>query len=473
MEADGPGAIVWIWVAANIENFAGNIRIFLDHSPQPVLDMKMDDLLGGDRARTYFLSPNQEARPFKGILTGDEVPFPSPITGQYAFGWNSYLPIPYARHCKVVTTAVNSQPFYWYQIAYRQYQPGTTVESFSQETARAHADKIVDVARKLEHPASLVAPLTPAGAKTSNRQQTAQLQPGQSSTLEVNAHDQAIYRLANRLHAENMDQALRACLLEICFDGERTVQCPLGDFYATAPGINPYESLPSAVMKDGTMIANWIMPFRRSAAITITNHTAMPVTVETDLLLAGRPWRPDTMYFHARWRAEENIPTRPRRDWNYADIQGAGRCLGNMLHIANPNKNWWGEGDAKIWFDGEAFPRIFGTGTEDYYGYAMCWRDLFTHVYHNQTHSEKPGNSGHTCLSRFHVLDDLPFNSSFKFDMEIWHLEECLMNYAATSWWYALPGTRDTFQPLRPDRLTIPQLPRPEERKGNTGWPNE
>lgn len=473
MDAEGPGVIVWIWVAANIENFAGNIRIYLDHSPQPVIDMKMDDLLGGDRPRTYFLSPNRDAKPFKGILTGDEVPFPSPITGQYSFGWNSYLPIPYARHCKVVTTAVNSKPYYWYQIAYRQYEPGVTVASFSHHSAIANADKIVEVAKKLEHPMNQITPLKRAGMKTSSKKNTAELQAGQSTTIEIKGHDQAIYRLSSTIHAENIDQALRGCLLEIRFDGEKTVECPLGDFYATAPGTNCYESLPSAVIQDGTMISNWIMPFRRSASIAITNHTGMPVSVETSILLANRPWQANTMYFYANWRAQNNIPTRPRRDWNYADIHGAGRYLGNMLHVANPNKNWWGEGDAKIWFDGETFPSIFGTGTEDYYGYAMCWRDLFTHAYHNQTHCEKPGNSGHTCLSRFHVLDDLPFSTSFRFDIEIWHLEDCLTNYAATSWWYALPGARHKFQPLHADELRIPQLPKPKDRKGKTGWVNE
>lgn len=179
------------------------------------------------------------------------------------------------------------------------------------------------------------------------------------------------------------------------------------------------------------------------------------------------------MYFHAKWRAEENIPTRPRRDWNYATIHGRGRYLGNMLHVANPDKNWWGEGDAKIWFDGEAFPSIFGTGTEDYYGYAMCWRDLFTHAYHNQTRCEKPGNSGNVCLSRFHIMDDLPFNKSLQFDMEIWHLSDTVIHYAVNSWWYALPGGSDNFTPITSAMLKLPQLPDPRDRKGSTGWPNE
>jgi hypothetical protein len=45
----------------------------------------------------------------------------------------------------------------------------------------------------------------------------------------------------------------------------------------------------------------------------------------------------------------------------------------------NPVTIWWGEGDEKIWVDGEAFPSIFGTGTEDYYAYS--WGGKHTSFY--------------------------------------------------------------------------------------------
>jgi phage protein U len=40
--------------------------------------------------------------------------------------------------------------------------------------------------------------------------------------------------------------------------------------------------------------------------------------------------------------------------------------VGDTLTIMNPEEQWWGEGDEKIWVDGEDFPSLFGTGTEDY-----------------------------------------------------------------------------------------------------------
>ena len=57
--------------------------------------------------------------------------------------------------------------------------------------------------------------------------------------------------------------------------------------------------------------------------------------------------------------------------------QGRGRFCGVMLHVWNPRGGWWGEGDEKFFVDGEKFPSTFGTGSEDYFGYAWCDPHLF------------------------------------------------------------------------------------------------
>ena len=57
--------------------------------------------------------------------------------------------------------------------------------------------------------------------------------------------------------------------------------------------------------------------------------------------------------------------------------QGRGRFCGVMLHVWNPLGGWWGEGDEKFFVDGEKFPSTFGTGSEDYFGYAWCGASFF------------------------------------------------------------------------------------------------
>ena len=153
------------------------------------------------------------------------------------------------------------------------------------------------------------------------------------------------------------------------------------------------------------------------------------------------------MHFHAKWRAQFDVPTRPMIDWNYLTAKGKGVFAGVAFAIDNPVKDWWGEGDEKIYVDGETFPSHFGTGTEDYYGYAWCWPALFTHAYHTQPRCDGPGNYGRTSVNRFHILDHIPFTKDFKFDMELWHWHEtCKVNMAVIAYWYARPGASDALQ---------------------------
>ena len=128
-----------------------------------------------------------------------------------------------------------------------------------------------------------------------------------------------------------------------------------------------------------------------------------------------------------------------------------------MLDIENPpGTAWWGEGDEKIYVDGESFPGLFGTGTEDYFGYAWSTPERFEHAYHAQTAAPGNGFGGLWSMNRFHILDPIPFARSLRFDLEIWHWTETTVAVDATVYWYARPGGRDdlhssTGSASRPD----------------------
>ncbi len=51
-------------------------------------------------------------------------------------------------------------------------------------------------------------------------------------------------------------------------------------------------------------------------------------------------------------------------------LRGPGRFLGMTGGVRPFDRRWWGEGEVKIHFDGEAQPTVCGTGTEDYLGSA-------------------------------------------------------------------------------------------------------
>ncbi len=176
------------------------------------------------------------------------------------------------------------------------------------------------------------------------------------------------------------------------------------------------------------------------------------------------------MYFHAKWRGQFDVPTRPMIDWNYMTARGKGVFAGVAFAIDNPVKDWWGEGDEKIYVDGEAFPSHFGTGTEDYFGYAWCFPGLFVHAYHNQPRCDGPGNFGRTSVNRWHIIDRIPFTKDFKFDMELWHWKANIkVNMAVAAYWYAMPGGTDGFRVLTAADAQLrpaPELPQAVKVKG-------
>ncbi len=436
MDADGPGAIVRIWSA----NPRGTLRFYLDRAEQPTLEVPMADLLGGQAAG-----------------------FPEPLAGRRGMGWNLYFPIPYTRHCKVTNDdLVGQQHRVYYHINYRTYPLGARVETFKPKDLEELVDEISRVAASLSHPRLAAGPS--ADAKSDRTLSTAvDLRAGEAVVLqELRTSDgAAITDLRFLCSPDDLPEALREILLTIEFDGQATVRCPLGDFFGTVPGTNAYESLPLGVTPAGVMWSHWIMPYQKSAVIKVHNTSSQTVRLAHAVTVTPHKWARDTMYFNARWKIARNVPTRPFSDWNYVTIDGAGVFVGAACSIANPVRAWWGEGDEKIYVDNEEFPSHFGTGTEDYFGYAWCSNQTFSHAYHNQPRCDGPWNYGWTAVNRWDILDCIPFHKHFRLDMEIWHWDpqQPIREIAAATYWYARPGATCEHEELTDSDLSLTNLP--------------
>ncbi len=432
MDAKGPGAIVRIWTT-NTEGTT--LRIYIDGAAAPALEGSMTKLLDGSTPR-----------------------LPRPIAGLYSRGWNLYLPIPYAKSCKVTASDGNWKEFY-YHVNYRTYPPGTPVTSFRKDQLDSLATQIRGVADKLEKPSTL---RTAGIGEKETKSGDIAIPPGEEVPLGSFTGPRAVCGFTVRwTPSSNRDEpALRAVVLSMKFDGEETVQAPLGDFFGSAPGINPFDSPPLGVVKGGEMTCRWVMPFRSSAEIRAKNHGNARVSFKSEISTMPYKWTDATMLFHAKWRIGHGIPTEPKKDWNYMTAKGKGVFAGAALAIDNPVIQWWGEGDEKIYVDGETFPSHFGTGTEDYFGYAWGDITLFTHAYHAQPRADGPNNIGRTSLNRFHILDRIPFTKDFKFDMELWHWKDCKVNMSVVDYWYARPGATDGIPPIRPDDVVLRPVPK-------------
>ena len=430
-DADGPGAIVHVWSA----NPKGTMRVYLDGSPTPVIEAPMSDLLQG------------------------KWKIEKPMSIETARGCNLYLPIPYSKHCTITS---DSDGFY-YQVNYRTYPAGTAVESLTPEVLAQAKGRIDEVRRELDARSQIqAAPLF----------RDIVVAPGERQTADFPAGAGAVSRLFMSLKSANQDQALRSTVIRMMFDGEETVWCPVGDFFGVGPGMREFRTWWTTAGEDGILRMKFPMPYEKHASIAVENFGKEPVTVTAHYAGDKSDWDARSMHFHATWRCEYPIHTRPMRDWNYVTIEGDGVYVGDVLSLMNPVKDWWGEGDEKIYVDGEAFPSHFGTGTEDYYSYAWSNPKTFFGPFNAQPRSdgEALGNCwGRATVTRTRALDAIPFRKSLRMDMEVWHWTECDVEYAATAYFYARPGatTNRTPEPANVARSLVqaPALPPPYKLK--------
>jgi len=434
MDADGPGAIVRWWITA--PRYRATFRIYLDGSSTPAIEAPIGELVGGN------------------FLVG------APLSAEKARGRNLYLPIPYAKHCKVTVDNMSEQGNLYYQINYRTYTAGTAVESFTMDKFKSLEEKVNVVQKTLIHRAipqdlGQTKIISKGGVPQVLFKQTTERQRraigNRRSTQAGQTLQQIVLRFDPR-DAELLAQALRSTVLSIKFDDKETVWCPLGDFFGSGVGLNPYRSWYAWVGGDGIMVSLWSMPFRESVEVSLTNYGDQDVRmIHHAFLTAPYQWDDRSMYFHADWRQQREIETvrgNGTMDWNYIKLKGRGVFVGDVLSILNRNPAWWGEGDEKIYVDGETFPSHFGTGTEDYYGYAWCTPAFFESPFHFQPRAEGPSNYGHATNGRVRLLDGIPFTKDFRFDMEVWHWAKTKIDYSVVNFWYGFADTELVgFQP--------------------------
>ena len=429
MDAEGPGAIVRWWAVGEWKNYKGIIRIYIDGSTTPTIALRIDELVGGE------------------ALVGP------PLSEVRALGRNLYLPIPYAKRCKVTFDrpphhqTKKPEDMLFYQINYRTYPSETKVESITRAGLEKAKAKIADLQSTLLDPESTL----PVDTQTHNIPPS-DLSPEKDLSLRLDG-PAAVCRLSVRIEAEDLAQSLRSTVLIMECDGEQTVWCPLGDFFGSGVGVNPFTDWFRKVEKDGTLTCWWVMPYEKSCTFRLKNLGSQTVHVK-NVSVDTCPWDWDdrSMHFHANWRQQRNIPTHKDGkgvviDWNYLTAEGTGVFVGDTLVLLNRHKRWWGEGDEKIYVDGEKFPSHFGTGTEDYYGYSWCVPQFFQSPFHSQPQAEGPNNYGNVTNTRVRLLDAIPFDKAFRFDMEICHHTGTTVDYAAATYWYGRPGATANHQP--------------------------
>ncbi len=219
----------------------------------------------------------------------------------------------------------------------------------------------------------------------------------------------------------------RFAILRIYWDDQEqpAVECPIGDFFACGWGqYAQVSSLAVCVNPGSAFNCYWPMPFRRRCRMTLTNLNTEPMTLYYQIDYALDDVPDEAAYFHAQFRRVNPLPY--KSVCTIVDgVRGKGQYVGTYLAWGVNNNGWWGEGEIKFYLDGDQWPTICGTGTEDYFcgsynfeNKALGQYQEFTTPYAGLPQVIRPDgvykSQQRFGLYRWHITDPIRFEEDLK-----------------------------------------------------------
>lgn len=444
-EENAPGVITRIWLTT--QNPEGTLRFYFDGNDTAAYTVPAYDLMqfGLSEPKSALILPHTSYE--KGVKGGSTM----------------FLPIPYASACRVTLeepAAMTGVPHY-YQFNFRRYADDVVIETFSKENLRRSGKTISKAGQRLLNPDEAV-----RRGKTTSMEKT--LQAGESLTLDLPGGTRRVSRMEFRVACDSADyeQTMRGLVFSADFDGTQTVFVPLSDFSGGGMGAPSVDSWYLSSDGKGTVVSRWPMPYRKNAVLKVCNHSDKPCRLVLAVNTTDYRWDDRSMYFHTSWKQENGLPFNKwdngQYDWNFTTIEGRGVYRGDVLSLFNHSPLWYGEGDEKIYIDGESFPSHFGTGVEDYYNSSWAPVYVFHTPFGGAPRADMHNSQGYNTFFRTRNLDAIPFAQGLRFDMEMMGWMEGTVDYATTVFWYGDADAK-AVSTSGAEAAARPLLPRPAE----------
>lgn len=219
-----------------------------------------------------------------------------------------------------------------------------------------------------------------------------------------------------------------------------SVETPLSAFFgvgfdenfADIEGKYPYLNSSLLLLAPGRGCNSYFqMPFLKHCKITVENRSKNNLHLYYAISGYKDELPENIAYFHAAYRQEH--PVTKGRSYTVLDkIKGKGKFIGCTLYVGvNGHNTCWVEGEAKMYIDGEDYPSINYTGTEDYFcgSYAFgndialkkyqTYSGLYVGLYAILGNTAEMYNAQKRfMLYRWHEKDEINFDESFKMVMD-------------------------------------------------------
>ena len=250
-------------------------------------------------------------------------------------------------------------------------------------------------------------------------------------------------------------------ILRIYWDNEEfpSVEAPYSAFFGCAydenyvdrDGNYPMLNSSKILVAPGRGFNSYFeMPFKKHCRITMENRSGEDKTLY--YMITG--WHGEipenSCYFHAAYNQEH--PVQRGRSYTVIDgIKGSGMFAGVTLAVGlNGHNTCFVEGEAKMYLDGEQYPSLNYTGTEDYFCGAYAFgNDFPMHKYQTFCgHSvgmyailgntnELYNNQQRFMFYRWHEKDPIYFDESFRMTMDnLGWTGPRYDDYTSVAYWY-------------------------------------
>ena len=244
------------------------------------------------------------------------------------------------------------------------------------------------------------------------------LQKGMTATLLDTKGPGMVRHIWCTFNPHDQPRYIRNVILRMYWENSKvpSVEVPLHDFFGMAHGARViFNSQLLSVQPSLGYNCDIPMPFGDHALITVTNESDVDIDwffYQVDFTLGDKVANDDGR-FHASFNREN--PSKYGRDYTILETKGAkGVFLGCVVGVRPLTSGWWGEGEVKIYLDGDGkYPTICGTGIEDYFGAA--W-GLSAHA---APYRGAPLVEPNFCsMYRFHIGDPIYFKNDIRVDVQ-------------------------------------------------------
>ncbi|GAB3420732.1 glycoside hydrolase family 172 protein [Flindersiella endophytica] len=467
-EHEGAGEVDSIWFTRDggtVTN-TGTITVELDGTP--VVSAPLQDLVDG-----------KQGAPFVHPLVAN--------ADQSSGGVYIKVPMPYRTQMRITT---QHNPLF-YHVTYRQFGDPQGIVTFDP------GDQALDVIAKLRASGTADPKPTQLNVRTIDR--TTDIAAGTSATVASSSRPGALTQLRIRIpqlaestpdhtrsappkpspsaldprkarwirpdprtakhtaRTEASDDILANTRIRLTFDGDRTVDAPLGEFFGSGLGLYTVQSLMFGIdPASRTLTAWWLMPYAGSAKVQLYNGSGTAISgLESSVTVSDNPvWKQRldsgrTGRFRTTTNREQ---TELGRDHVFLETAGTGRIVG-VTHtvegrIPAGNLRNYLEGDERLFVDGSLSPDLHGTGTEDFYegGWYFNRGPFSAPMTGNPAHEEAGGGCQYDCtgLYRLTLAEGIDFASKVRFGIEHGPGNDADAIEGSTAYWYG--RTRGTLQ---------------------------